>query len=154
MRVFWQFSLLYNNHNMVFSLLLWPTIKLTRQKMQANRRRFRWTCIMWWRNAGHIARWSTSRASFEATGCRHRASACAVLPRWRSCEFVETTQNTNTTQLLPSNYGTFQALVNSDNFTPQNGPSTQLIDAASFVKMRGSTIGAEELVVISSYQTL
>ena len=34
-------------------------------------------------NAGHIARWSTSRASLEATGCRHRASACAVLPRVR-----------------------------------------------------------------------
>jgi len=32
-------------------------------------------------DAGCIARWSTSRASFEATGCRHRASACAVLPR-------------------------------------------------------------------------
>jgi len=31
--------------------------------------------------AGHIARWSTSRASLKATGCRHRASACAVLPR-------------------------------------------------------------------------
>jgi hypothetical protein len=32
-------------------------------------------------DAGRIARWSTSRASLEATGCRHLASACAVLPR-------------------------------------------------------------------------
>jgi hypothetical protein len=32
-------------------------------------------------NAGRIARWSTSRASLEATGCRHWSSACAVLPR-------------------------------------------------------------------------
>jgi hypothetical protein len=32
-------------------------------------------------DAGHIARWSTSMASLEATGCRHQASACAVLPR-------------------------------------------------------------------------
>ena len=32
-------------------------------------------------NAGRIARWSTSRASLEATGCRHRASACAVSPQ-------------------------------------------------------------------------
>ncbi len=32
-------------------------------------------------DAGHFARWSTSRASLEATGCRHRASACAVSPR-------------------------------------------------------------------------
>ena len=29
-------------------------------------------------DAGHTARWSTSRASLEASGCRHRASACAV----------------------------------------------------------------------------
>ena len=34
-------------------------------------------------DAGRIARWSTSRASLEATGCRHRASACAVLLRQR-----------------------------------------------------------------------
>ena len=33
-------------------------------------------------DAGRIARWSTSRASLEATGCCHWASACAVLPRW------------------------------------------------------------------------
>jgi len=32
-------------------------------------------------DAGHIARWSTSRDSLEATGCRHRASAYAVSPR-------------------------------------------------------------------------
>ncbi len=32
-------------------------------------------------NAGRIARWSTSRASLKANGCRHRASACALLPR-------------------------------------------------------------------------
>ncbi len=57
-------------------------------------------------DAGHIAQWSTSRASLEATGCRHRASACAILPR---------------------------ALINSENFIPQNGPSTQLIDATRFV---------------------
>ena len=49
-------------------------------------------------------------------------------------EFVETTQNTNKTQLLvASNYGTFRALVVCENFIPQNRPSTQLIDATSFV---------------------
>ncbi len=32
-------------------------------------------------DAGRIARWSTSGASLEATGCRHWASACAVSPR-------------------------------------------------------------------------
>jgi hypothetical protein len=48
-------------------------------------------------------------------------------------KFVETTQNTNKTRLLASNYGTFEALVVCENFIPQNRPSTQLIDATSFV---------------------
>ncbi len=48
-------------------------------------------------------------------------------------KFVETTQNTNKTQLLASNYGTFGALVVCEIFIPQNGPSTQVIDAMSFV---------------------
>jgi hypothetical protein len=50
-------------------------------------------------------------------------------------KFVETIQNTNKTQLLASNYGTFRALVVSENFITQNGPSTQVIDATSFVLM-------------------
>ena len=33
-------------------------------------------------NAGRIARYNTSRASLGATGCPHRANACALLP-WR-----------------------------------------------------------------------
>jgi hypothetical protein len=37
----------------------------------------------------------------------------------------------------------------------QNGPSTpHVIDAASFIELRHSTIGAEELSYFSSYQTL
>ena len=32
-------------------------------------------------DAGRIAQWSTSRASLEATGCRHRSNACAVSPQ-------------------------------------------------------------------------
>jgi len=36
---------------------------------------------MWQYDAGRIARWSTSRDSLEATGCRHWSIACAVLPR-------------------------------------------------------------------------
>ena len=38
---------------------------------------------MWMRryNVGHIARWSTSRASIEATGCCHRASARIASPQ-------------------------------------------------------------------------
>ena len=38
---------------------------------------------MHWYDAGRIAQWITSGASLKATGCSHRASACAVavLPR-------------------------------------------------------------------------
>ncbi len=64
---------------------------------------------MWRYNVGHIAQWSTSRASLEATGCRYWLSACAVLPRqlpW-STNLNKTTQNTNKTELLASNYSTF-----------------------------------------------
>ena len=48
-------------------------------------------------------------------------------------EFVETTLNTNKIQLLPSNFGTFRALVVCENFVTQKGPSTHVIDATSFV---------------------
>ena len=69
-------------------------------------------------------------------------------------EFVIKTQNTNKTQLLPSNHGTFRALVVCENFIPQIGPSTQLIDTTSFIEMRNAKIGAGELSYIFSYQTL
>jgi len=36
-------------------------------------------------DAGCIVRWSTSRASLEATGCRYRASACTVSSRRLPC---------------------------------------------------------------------
>jgi hypothetical protein len=58
---------------------------------------------------------------------RHNAPAAVMVNK-----FVETTQNTNKTQLLARNYGTFRALVVCENIIPQNGPSTQLIDLTSF----------------------
>ena len=82
--------------------------------------------------------------------CLRRIAPAAAMVN----EFIETAQNTNKTQLLASNYSTFRALINSENFIPQNRPSTQLIDATSFVSMWNATIGAEELVIISIYQTL
>ena len=59
---------------------------------------------------------------------RHIALAAAVVN-----ELIEITQNTNTTQLLANNYGTFRSLDVWENFIPQNRPSTQLIDTTSFV---------------------
>jgi hypothetical protein len=50
---------------------------------------------------------------------------CRIAPAAATVnEFIETTQNTNKTQLLASNYGAFRALGISENFIPQNGPST------------------------------
>ena len=77
--------------------------------------------------------------------CLHRIAPAATMVN----EFVENTLNT----LLTSSYGTFQALVISENFIPRNGPYTQLIDATSCVQMWNAAIVAEELAVISSYQT-
>ena len=37
-------------------------------------------------------------------------------------KFVETTQHTNKTQLLASNYGTSRSLVVCENFNPKMGP--------------------------------
>jgi hypothetical protein len=61
--------------------------------------------------------------------CLRRIASAAVMVN----NFFETTQNTNKTQLLASNYGTFRVLVVCENFIPQNGPSTQVIDATSFI---------------------
>jgi hypothetical protein len=79
----------------------------------------------------HIQGFTQSHWMPPSGKCPHRIAPAAVMVD----EFIETTQNTNKTQLLASNYGTFRALVNSENVIPQNGPSTQLINAASFVKM-------------------
>jgi hypothetical protein len=59
---------------------------------------------------------------------RHIAQAATMVD-----EFEQNTQNTNKTQLLASNYGTFWSLVVCENFGTQNGPITQLVDATSFV---------------------
>ena len=57
---------------------------------------------MQWYDAGHIARWITSRASLEATGCRQWSSACIVLsrrPPWlvKKCQIKHTKHQQNTT---------------------------------------------------------
>ncbi len=44
--------------------------------------------------------------------------------------------------------------VDCENFIPQKGPSTQLIDATSCIKVSDAMIVVEELIYILSYQTL
>ena len=50
-------------------------------------------------------------------------------------KFERNTQNTNKTQLLASNNGTFQSLIVCENFGTGNGSPTQLIAGTSFVDM-------------------
>jgi hypothetical protein len=77
----------------------------------------------------HIQGFAGSHWMPSSGECLRRIAPSATMVN----EFVETTQNTNKTQLLTSNYGTFRALVISENFIPQSGPSTRVIDATSFV---------------------
>jgi hypothetical protein len=61
--------------------------------------------------------------------CLRRIASAAAMVN----EFVETTQNTNKTQLLASYYITFRALVISENFIPQMDPLlSSLMQQASF----------------------
>jgi hypothetical protein len=77
----------------------------------------------------HVQGFTRSHWMPPSVECSHRIAPAAAMVN----EFIETTQNTTKIQLLASNYSTFRALVISENFIPQNGPSTQLINATSFV---------------------
>jgi len=112
-------------------------MKSATTKMKANRWQFRlpWQCshTIWGASLNRACpglHWKPLLyASISIGKCLCRITQAAAMVN----EFVENTQNTNKTQLLASNYGTFRALVVCDNFIPQNKPSTQLIDATSFV---------------------
>ena len=99
-------------------------------------------------DAWRIAQWGTSWASLEATGCRHRASACTTLlprPPW-STNSLQNTKHQQKTIFSSPTYGLLQTKAKSHgDVVPQNGPSTQLIDATSCVEKGDTTIGAEGL---------
>ena len=77
----------------------------------------------------HIQGFTWSHWMPQSVKCmRHISLAAAMVDK-----FEWNTQNTNKTQLLASKYGTFQSLTVYDNFGTQKWPSTQLIDATSFV---------------------
>jgi hypothetical protein len=46
-------------------------------------------------------------------------------------KYIENTQNTNKKLFLASDYGTNRALCVYENFIPQKGPSTQLVDVTA-----------------------
>jgi hypothetical protein len=57
---------------------------------------------------------------------------------------IVVTTNTQNQLFLASAYLTF-LLATGENFIPQNGPSTQLIKATSFVKIKVNMLVAREL---------
>ncbi len=88
---------------MVFSLWLWPTMKLTVTKNTLQMLAILMAMRIWRCDEGHIAQWSASVASCKATRCCHQANAHAVLP-WRPpwLTILNETKNTTKTQLLPT----------------------------------------------------
>jgi hypothetical protein len=138
---------------MVFSLWLWPTMKL----MATTNTRQMLAILMAIRirrcNAGHIAQWSGSVASCKATRCRHQASAHAVLPRrppWST--ILNETKNTNKTQLLPS-FLTVDQRKKLNNFKTRHGPSSHILGRTTPDPNPNATIQVEELSYILSYET-
>jgi hypothetical protein len=79
--------------------------------------------------------------------CRIALAAANVI------DFGCKTQNTTKKPCLATDYHTF-LLTNQVTFETQHEPSTQHIEATSYVKMWDVAIGAEEHVYISSYQML
>jgi hypothetical protein len=131
---------------MVFTLGCWQQWNRQRQKCRESAGDFDHHVDAAVQCGAH-PRWSTSWASLEATRCLHQTSACAVLPQ-------QPPWSMNTLKTHASNYGRNRSLVVYENFIPPKGPSTQLVDATSCVKMCNATIRAEELRYILSYQTL
>ncbi len=98
----------------------------------------------------HIQGFTRSIWMLPLGKCLHHIALAAVMVH----KFVENTQNTNKKLLTASNLWYNQPLVVCKDFIPQNGPSTQLINATSCAKTGDAAIVAEELSYILSYQTL
>jgi hypothetical protein len=98
----------------------------------------------------HIPGFTRSHWMPPSGECLHRIAPAATMVD----KYIENTQSTNKKLFLASNYGTNQSLAVYENFIPQKGPSTKLVDVTSCIKRCNATIGAEELADISSYQRL
>ena len=99
----------YIDHNMVFSLWLWPKNEVyeTKKCRQIDKNFDGHGDAAVQRGAHcpmkHIRGFTRSHWMPPSGECLRRIAPAAAIVN----EFVETTQNTNKTQLLASNYGTF-----------------------------------------------
>jgi hypothetical protein len=98
----------------------------------------------------HIQGFTRSHWMLPLGKCLRCIARAAVMVH----EFVENTQNTIKKLFSASNLWYNQPLVVCENFILHNKPSTQLIIANSCIKMGDTTIVAEELSFILSYQML
>jgi hypothetical protein len=95
---------------MVFSLCLWPTTKLRTTKNTRQTLVILIPMGMRWYDAGRITRWSTSRASLEATVCHPLAGECLHCIAVEAAmvdEIVAKHITITKHNLLTSNYCTF-----------------------------------------------
>jgi hypothetical protein len=92
-------------------------------------------------DAKRITQYGRSRATLDATatGRRHRASICPVLPRRTADTMVIDFGIKNQVVAL------WKSLSKASVQKAQNGPSTQLIEATSCVERSNATMKAEEL---------
>jgi hypothetical protein len=102
--------------------------------------------------AVRIAQLSASVASWEATRCRHQASAHAVLPQQPPWLKILNVKNTNKTQLLPS-FHMVDRRKKSINLKTHQGPSTHVLSATSPDPNPYATSQVEVISYILSYQT-
>jgi hypothetical protein len=98
----------------------------------------------------HIPGFTRSHWMLPSGKCLRRIAPAAAMVD----KYIANTQNTNKKLFLASDYSTTRSLVVYESFIPQKGPSTQLVDATSCVKMCNAMIGAEKLSYILSYQML
>jgi len=97
-------------------------------------------------DAERIALYGRSRATLDATERRHRASIRPVLPPADAMVIDFGVKN----RVVALWILRFEASVQK----ARNGPSTHVIEATSCVERSNTTIQAEELIYLSSYQTL
>ena len=123
------------------------------QKMQANWQQFQSPC-----HRGNMAQYASPNGAppwlhakpLDAAIWQVPAPYCLSGHHGRRSQMKP--KNTNKTQLLPS-FLMVDDTEKLNNFGTQNGPSTHIINARSCVEMWSTTIQAEELSYILSYQT-
>ena len=99
----------------------------------------------------HIQGFTRSHWMPPSVECSHRITPAAAMVK----EFESNTQNTNKTQLLASNYGTFRSLVVGENFNPETDPLlSSLMKQASYKTTRLELKSSASFLSIKLYHRM